>query len=957
MLDTQIQILSVDTGNFYFDDERELHNQNRFVRIERKKLINGYTEKFDNKKMHIQGIKELLKELKKYNYTKCDVNKICKNENLFDKNVIQNSKISNDIKILFIKYRELLEEIKIYGLKAKEAKKQLLNLLSDRVEYNLAQTNEKDKHIRILNEESIYDKKTKELITKNIISIFDSSSTRILNAKKNTFTDDLIVIQVYYFDIIKDLICNGFYYKGEKYIYFTSSAGQIRTKKTVFIKEKVWKQNEKTIMCGLTIEEINKLGGNNPNKHLAYLALNNSATDVWNEFDIDKCIVINDFETNVMGTYDLIDEISYSIHRTTDYVPITHTDGVGMILPKAFGVRQHNKMIRLPWIKGLLGVFDFIKFIKHNNCSSEITDIYGVKHDILKEDIQVILTESQFKMHKYYKDFTQYKQFFKKYNCQACFTNPEENNIRNAKINYQMLQSLTDISDEEILSIAQPSIDKVVHLCDNIQNVKEAFGVHIYNQNKTYLQQAIDFYPTLINDEYLKNKLRNIKNSMIKRYKAGKLEVNGKYTFVMPDFYAACEYWFMGIENPNGLLDDKEVYCSLYNNNQELDCLRSPHLYREHAVRTNCAYVHNDKVSIIKQWFQTKAIYTSCKDLISKILMFDVDGDKLLVIANQNIIDIAKRNMNDIVPLYYNMKKAQPRTLTPENLYEGLRAAFVGGNIGIYSNNISKIWNDEVFISGTEEEKQRALDIIKLLCMENNFCIDYAKTLYKPQRPNDINQKILQYTQKNLPHFFKYAKDKEDKQIEVANDSLVNKLDKYIPNPRLNFKSLGLEKIDYTLLMDNVNVNFDCELELNGKINEARTDPIIKTFNKLTKEYIYKIDLTPLEQLSPEVRMLSNVREQVIYKDIIDTVKLELSQFGYTQKEVADILVKFAYGVKPNYNKDILWLCYGKYLLHNLKKHIKFLNKEVRCNNCNQWIRVDRAFNLSNILCEKCKNK
>ena len=40
--------------------------------------------------------------------------------------------------------------------------------------------------------------------------------------------------------------------------------------------------------CGLTIDDINKKGGNNPNKHLAYMALANSATDVWKEFDIDK---------------------------------------------------------------------------------------------------------------------------------------------------------------------------------------------------------------------------------------------------------------------------------------------------------------------------------------------------------------------------------------------------------------------------------------------------------------------------------------------------------------------------------------------------------------------------------------------------------------------------------------------------------------------------------------------
>ena len=44
-------------------------------------------------------------------------------------------------------------------------------------------------------------------------------------------------------------------------------------------------------MCGLTINKINAKGGNNVNKHLAYMALTNSATDEWPEFDIDKSIV------------------------------------------------------------------------------------------------------------------------------------------------------------------------------------------------------------------------------------------------------------------------------------------------------------------------------------------------------------------------------------------------------------------------------------------------------------------------------------------------------------------------------------------------------------------------------------------------------------------------------------------------------------------------------------------
>ena len=130
-----------------------------------------------------------------------------------------------------------------------------------------------------------------ELTDQNIISVFESSLTRSIGIKKDELTDALIVVQIYYFDVFKDISFYGFTYKGEKYRYFTSSAGQIRKKKAVFIKESVWDKVEKTIMCGLTIEKINSKGGNNVNKHLAYMALANSATDQWTDFDIDRCIV------------------------------------------------------------------------------------------------------------------------------------------------------------------------------------------------------------------------------------------------------------------------------------------------------------------------------------------------------------------------------------------------------------------------------------------------------------------------------------------------------------------------------------------------------------------------------------------------------------------------------------------------------------------------------------------
>ena len=956
-LDIQVQILSVDTGNFYSNKEAELHWKIHKLKLERNQLINGAEVRIKNEpyKRVIVGLKNIEFELsKKYNLDSNDLKLILKQEYDFDSN--ENN--CDELYELCSQYCRIKNLINLKNKKVKESKSQLLQLLSNKIEANTA-TNGKH-HIRELR--NVIPDKSKNDIFKyinepfnddKIISVFDSSFTRMIGAKQDELTEDFMVVQVYYFDVIKDLIYYGFTYKGEKYRYFTSSAGQIRTKKTVFVKESIWKKYEKTIMCGLTIDSINEKGGNNPNKHLAYMALTNSATDVWEEFDIDKTIVIEDFETDVYGTYDLVDDEDYSIKRISDYVPIPHTDGAGMMLP----CMGKNRMVRLPWVKGLLGSFDFVKFIEEYNCSPIIKDIYGKEHDVIAEDIQIIFTKSQFKMYKYYDSWEQYKEYYKKYNCSAGYTNIEEDKIKDATINYQMLQTLTDITDEEIDCIIKKSKTNLDDL-KTLNGIKRAFGITPYNDNMTYLQQAINLYPTLLNDEYIKITLREIKDSMVKRYRSGNLAVRGKYTFLLPDLYAACQYWFMDIKNPKGLLNDGEVFCWLFRKDEKLDCLRSPHLYKEHAVRTNIAYNKNERQQEIRKWFNTDAIYTSCHDLISKILQFDVDGDKSLVVADENIVKIAERNMNGIVPLYYNMKKASPIQLNNQTIYDGLNAAFTGGNIGQYSNNISKIWNSDVFINGSDEEKQEAVNLIKLLCMENNFVIDYAKTLYKPERPDYIHEKITSFTKGNVPYFFVYAKDKEIRQVDGINDSFVNKLENKIKNPRINCRTLkdyngkNLGLIDYTRLMNNPDIKCKVSFHKNGTVDEHKTDPMILKYFELNNKYHFKVNMECAD-IPKESTTNTQMKHDLFFRKVSNEIKFELSKFGYSDSEIADILVKLLYHVKPSSHKSVLWFCYGKYIVENLiNNECKLKTKVIQCVDCGEWIEINKT--ERRIRCNEC---
>ncbi len=454
----------------------------------------------------------------------------------------------------------------------------------------------------------------------NIISIFESSLTRTLGMYTNQLYDYLIVIRVYFYEILKDIMLYGFMLNGEKYVCFTASAGQIRTKKVVFIKESLWFKHRDTLMCGLSPEMIEAKGGTNRNKYLAYLALCNSATDEWPRFNIRKTVVVDDMETVVHGLVDYIDDTTFDITRQEMDVPICHTDGCGMILPR---VSRKNFMIRLPWIKGLLSPFPFDEFIREANAANPsvnhglVKDIYGEMHDVLAEDIEIIFTKSQFKMAKFYDNWHDYIAQYEKHGCTAGICNLEENYIPRSKTNYQVLQTLTDMSDEEICALAEKTVRRIENLATSRASKLEAFGATKDNPRKNDFQKCLLLYPELLQTPYVADTLRQIKDSLVKEGRAGKLDIDGRYLFIIPDLYAFCEWLFKGDKNPKGLLNDGEVFCSQYANVEKLDCLRSPHLYVEHAVRRNAYDLHKGK------WFITSGIYTSCHDLISKILMFD----------------------------------------------------------------------------------------------------------------------------------------------------------------------------------------------------------------------------------------------------------------------------------------------------------------------------------------------
>ena len=155
MLDRQIQIYGIDTGNFYSNTEVYLHQKHHKIKADNRYIANRNRE-----------IEKRLYE-----------------ENIENK---------EEIKELQQEYRENKKIIDIKTEKIKQTKEKLLKILSNKVQSNIEQNGKH--HIRELRENPV--------AKLNVISVFDGTLTRTLGVEPDTFTDDFMVIQVYFFDII-----------------------------------------------------------------------------------------------------------------------------------------------------------------------------------------------------------------------------------------------------------------------------------------------------------------------------------------------------------------------------------------------------------------------------------------------------------------------------------------------------------------------------------------------------------------------------------------------------------------------------------------------------------------------------------------------------------------------------------------------------------------------------------
>lgn len=771
-----------------------------------------------------------------------------------------------------------------------------------------------DEKLRRKKDDPLRELNPKALTSKRKISQFESTLTRTLGVKTDSLTTDIFVVRAYRYAIFEDLVKRGFRYLGEEYQYFSSTAGGIRTKKSVFIKKSVWEKYSDKLMCGLTIEEINKRGSMNINKFQAYLSLCMTSSVPWTEtegFDINKCIVVEDLKTVVHGDVDHIND-KYEINRINKGVEINHTDGAGMILPS---ISKKSFMYRMPFFKGLLISFDYVDFInKHKDASPIVEDIYGKKWNVIEDKISIIFTKSQFKAWSFWNTgedgWLNYKKDFILHGCEAVKCKEEDEVFNDKRLSYQMIQTLYKMDRSNLEKLCETTIKDIESIGSDEKAALKLLGADPENENKFGYQRVLEMMPEMLNETYTREQIKEYRRSLIKEAKAGHILLeNSKRTYIAPDLFAFCERLFLKKEDPKGLLNNGEVSCALFEDGQKLDVLRSPHLYLEHAIEKNKV----DKDT--ENWFITNDIYTSIHSLISKKLMNDFDGDDCLIVSSPLYVKISEEHMKGIVPLDYELGKAEAQEINNDNIYESLTKAYEK-NIGEISNAISICFN--------KGKDKVDLDVVRWLVYENNAIIDYAKTLWFPERPKgEVERKIKEATRGKLPFYFHYVKDKPKKSVAPRNDSVVNMLDTIIPNNNIQFE--GYEgQFDYTKLMKNKNIELD--------------QVIIDKYEELNKSKFKEIKRQLKEKESSKRKQV----ELQVYKDI----RNELFKLG-NKNDVIDVLIKYLYEVKDSKNKQTLWYAFGNYIARNVEFNVKGIK---RCNRC--YVEIERKQKKS--YCEVC---
>lgn len=450
--------------------------------------------------------------------------------------------------------------------------------------------NDRD-HVSLYNQIQGIRKEIKK-IKKESTSEINIKRVKMLQSQINTllFVDDIINIKIISKKDYKNLGRNGFDLNGKHYVRFMVGSGQMRRNTVTFINETLFDYMQERLMCGLN----GKIKSINLAKLSAYYALSFSSV-LW--VREPRVCIIKDFDTLIpnqkLNWIEESETEGTNIKEITKDIKLNSADGQGLISPemaKLWAEDMHlnytpcSFVIRTTFIKGNLVTFDFKEYAREYGIKI-IKDRYGVEHNI--EEIDALISESQFKMAKYYSSWETYLSYHHEYNLRwgvARYNKKEDDKY--VLTNYQYIQVL-DLTPEEIKGLASYTMDWIKKICSGKLEYALAYNIGVkdptiskqglINSCGSTFTKAIVKNPNTLNDGFVQRKIYNSIKESIRQAKIGRLWVKGNYQFMISDPVAQCRS-ALGL-SPDGIIPKNKVYSEFWNKKiegEEIVCCRSP---------------------------------------------------------------------------------------------------------------------------------------------------------------------------------------------------------------------------------------------------------------------------------------------------------------------------------------------------------------------------------------------
>lgn len=536
--------------------------------------------------------------------------------------------------------------------------------------------NNTEDHVSLYNRVQAIRKEMKE-IRKLPTSTDNINKIRKLQSQLDDmlFVDDIVNIKVMTKKEYKVLARNGFDLNGKHYVRFMVGSGQMRRNTVSFINEELFDYMQERLMCGLN----DKIKTINLAKLSAYFALSFSSV-LW--VREPRVCVIKDFDTvipNQKVNWINKHEDGNTVEQIYKDIKLNSADGQGLIDPnmaRLWAEDMHlnyvpcSFVVRTAFIKGNLVPFDFKAYAKEHGVL-KIKDRYGTEYNV--EDIDVLLSESQFKMAKYYSSWEGYLSYHKTYNLKwGVARYNKEYDDEYVLTNYQYIQVL-NLTKEDISGLVSYTTNWIKNICSG--DIKYALTYNVGVKNPTLsvdsiinscsstFTKAIIKNPEMLKDGFVQRKIYNSIKESIRQAKIGRIWVRGNYSFMISDPVAQCRS-ALGL-SPDGLLPANYVYSNFWNNrgvDGEICLLRSP---LTHYSEVNIQRLAN--TDEMKKWYKyiySGIIYNIYDISVVKHADSDFDGDICMSTNNPYFLKGAKR---EELPIMYDKEAVPTQKITLPN--------------------------------------------------------------------------------------------------------------------------------------------------------------------------------------------------------------------------------------------------------------------------------------------------